>query len=112
MDKYGVDVVLQQGHDHYYTRTAQMLGGNVIDPTTGTPETLKDNTSSIPGTTNTNATFGTKAYPASVTNPKGTVYFTLDSGTGSKYYNLNNGASTDHSFSVVAGRDMSLPTPM
>jgi len=100
MDKYGVDVVLQ-GHDHYYTRTAQMLGGNVIDPTTGTPETLKDNTSSIPGTTNANATFGTKAYPASVTNPKGTVYFTLDSGTGSKYYNLNNGASTDHSFSVV-----------
>lgn len=106
MDKYGVDVVLQ-GHDHYYTRTAQMLGGNVINPTTGDPEILKDNTDSIPGTKNTNATYGTKSYPASVVNPKGTVYFTLDSGTGSKYYNVNNGTndsiggSSDHSFSVV-----------
>ncbi|MDR3600534.1 MAG: metallophosphoesterase family protein [Desulfosporosinus sp.] len=106
MDKYGVDVVLQ-GHDHYYTRTAQMLGGNVINPVTGDPEILKDNTSSIPGTKNTNATYGTKEYPASVINPKGTVYFTLDSGTGSKYYNLNSGTndsiggSSDHSFSVV-----------
>lgn len=107
MDKYDIDVVLQ-GHDHYYTRTAQMLNGSVIDPNTGTPETLKNSSNtSAPGTTNPNATFAKKEYPDSVTNPKGTVYFTLDSGTGSKYYDLNKGnndtigGSSDHSFSVV-----------
>lgn len=107
MDKYNIDVVLQ-GHDHYYTRTAQMLNGSAIDPNTGTPETLKNSSNaSIPGTTNPNATFAKKEYPDSVTNPKGTVYFTLDSGTGSKYYDLNKGnndtigGSSDHSFSVV-----------
>ncbi|MDR3594852.1 metallophosphoesterase family protein [Clostridium sp.] len=107
MDKYNIDVVLQ-GHDHYYTRTAQMLNGNVVDPSTGTPETLKNSSNaSAPGTTNPNATYATKEYPNSVTNPKGTVYFTLDSGTGSKFYDLNSGSNdtiggaTDHSFSVV-----------
>lgn len=68
MDKYGVDVVLN-GHDHYYTRTYQMYGGSPVN-------TVKTN---------------------SVTNPKGTVYFTLDSGSGSKYYKYNE--SADHSFS-------------
>jgi hypothetical protein len=82
MDKYNIDVVLQ-GHDHYYTRTAQMLNGNPVNPNTGAPETLNStSTSSIPGTTNPNATYATRNYPNSVTNPKGTVYFTLDSGTG------------------------------
>lgn len=107
VDKYHIDVVLQ-GHDHYYTRTAQMLNGNVIDPNTGASETLKEiSTTSIPGTTNPNATYAKKDYPDNVTNPKGTVYFTLDSGTGSKYYNFNTGTndttggSADHSFSVV-----------
>lgn len=69
MDKYSVDVVLN-GHDHYYTRSYQMYGGVPVD------------------TTKT----------SSVTNPKGTVYFTLDSGTGSKYYKYN--ATADHSFSA------------
>jgi hypothetical protein len=107
MDKYKIDVVLQ-GHDHYYTRTAQMLNGNVVDPSTGAPETLKNNGSAqAPGTSNPNATYATKEYPNSVTNPKGTVYFTLDTGTGSKYYDVNKGnndsigGSADHSFSVV-----------
>lgn len=107
MDKYNVDVVLQ-GHDHYYTRTAQMLNGNAVNPDTGASETLeKTNTTSIPGSTNPNATYSKKDYPDSVTNPKGTVYFTLDSGTGSKYYDFNTGTndtvggSADHSFSVV-----------
>lgn len=106
MDKYGIDVVLQ-GHDHYYTRTAQMVDGNVIDPATGKAETLAVDTGSTPGTTNAGATYATKAYPSSVVNPKGTVYFTLDSGSGSKYYNFNTGTNdtvgggADHSFSVV-----------
>lgn len=107
MDKYGIDVVLQ-GHDHYYTRTAQMYDGNVIDPSTGNAVTpAVDTGSSIPGTANANATYATKDYPNSVTDPKGTVYFTLDSGSGSKYYNLQTGTNdtvgggTDHTFSVV-----------
>lgn len=57
MDKYGIDVVLQ-GHDHCYTRSFQMYSGSPVD------------------------TKQTK----SVTNPSGTAYFTLDSGSGSKYY--------------------------
>ncbi|NOW90034.1 hypothetical protein BCD91_002057 [Clostridium beijerinckii] len=107
MDKYNIDVVLQ-GHDHYYTRTAQMLNGSAVDPNTGAPETLKNSSNaSVPGTANPNATYAKKEYPDSVTNPKGTVYFTLDSGTGSKYYDFNKGnndtvgGSADHSFSVV-----------
>ncbi|MFL0165952.1 fibronectin type III domain-containing protein [Candidatus Clostridium helianthi] len=107
MDKYNIDVVLQ-GHDHYYTRTAQMLNGSAVDPNTGAPETLKNSSNaSVPGTANPNATYAKKEYPDSVTNPKGTVYFTLDSGTGSKYYDLNKGNNdtiggiADHSFSVV-----------
>ncbi len=69
MDKYGVDIVLN-GHDHYYTRSYQMYGGSPVS----TAKTDK------------------------VTNPKGTVYFTLDSGSGSKYYKYN--TTADHSFSA------------
>lgn len=78
MDKYAVDVVLN-GHDHYYTRSYQMYGGSPVN------------------TTKTN----------SVTNPKGTVYFTLDSGSGSKYYKYN--TTADHSFSAF-GWQNNIPT--
>lgn len=69
MDKYGIDVVLN-GHDHYYTRSFQMYGGAAV------------NTEKV----------------SEVTDPKGTVYFTLDSASGSKYYKYNTAA--DHSFSA------------
>lgn len=78
MDKYAVDVVLN-GHDHYYTRTYQMYGGTPVN-------TAKTNR---------------------VTNPKGTVYFTLDSGSGSKYYKYN--TTADHSFSAF-GWQNNVPT--
>nr|WP_319490014.1 metallophosphoesterase family protein [uncultured Caproiciproducens sp.] len=78
MDKYGVDVVLN-GHDHYYTRSLQMYGGSPVN-------TVKAN---------------------AVTNPKGTVYFTLDSGSGSKYYKYN--TTQDHSFSAF-GWQNNVPT--
>ncbi|HAH63544.1 MAG TPA: metallophosphoesterase [Treponema sp.] len=78
MDNNQIDVVLN-GHDHYYTRTFQMFGGMPVDTTkTGT-----------------------------VTNPKGTVYITLDSASGSKYYKYNTGS--DHSFSAV-GWQNNVPT--
>lgn len=70
MDQYGVDVVLS-GHDHSYTRSFQMYGDTPVN-------TVKTN---------------------SVTNPQGTVYFTLDSGSGSKYYSLN--PSADATFESV-----------
>ena len=78
MDKYDIDVVLN-GHDHYYTRSYQMYGGSPVS------------------TTKTHA----------VTNPKGTVYFTLDSGSGSKYYKYN--TTADHSFSSF-GWQNNVPT--
>ena len=78
MDKYGVDVVLN-GHDHYYTRSFQMYAGSPVN-------TVKTN---------------------QVTNPKGTVYFTLDSGSGSKYYKYN--TTADHSFSAF-GWQNNVPT--
>ncbi|MGD0153549.1 MAG: metallophosphoesterase family protein [Thermacetogeniaceae bacterium] len=58
-DKYKIDVVLQ-GHDHSYTRSFQMLGG-------------------LPQKNQTIA-------KGSVVNPTGTLYLTLDSGSGSKFY--------------------------
>ena len=58
-DKYKIDVVIS-GHDHSYTRTYQMLGG-------------------VPQKKQT-------YYNGSVLHPTGTVYFTLDSGSGSKFY--------------------------
>lgn len=78
MDKYDVDIVLN-GHDHYYTRSFQMYGGAAVD-------TVKT---------------------SQVTNPKGTVYFTLDSGSGSKYYKYN--TTADHSFSAL-GWQNNVPT--
>lgn len=127
MQKYGVDAVFQ-GHDHYYTRTAQMQDGIALDPNNNyaaepaswlTPTTsvnipqaatqTSGSSNAAPATTNPNATYAAKAYPTSVTNPQGIVYFTLDSGSGSKYYNYDGISSTeqttnlptDHSFSVV-----------
>ena len=58
-ERYKIDVVLQ-GHDHSYTRTFPMAKGKPvpgIDPTS-----------------------------TSVTNPAGVVYFTFNSGSGSKFY--------------------------
>ncbi len=60
-DQYNIDVVLS-GHDHSYTRTYQMLGGVSV---------------SRPGDS------------VLAVNPKGTLYMTLNSGSGSKFYQLN-----------------------
>lgn len=62
MDEFGIDVCLT-GHDHTYSRTYQVLDGNVVDYDISN---------------------------GSVTNPEGTVYITTGSGSGSKYYNLLN----------------------
>jgi uncharacterized protein YjdB len=65
-DAYGIDVVLM-GHDHCYTRSCIMSGGLAL-------------------------TDGTES---SVTDPEGTLYITANSGSGSKYYDLQD-ADTDY----------------
>jgi hypothetical protein len=62
IDRYDIDVVLS-GHDHAYTRTYQMLGGNPV----------KSQIIDAQGR---------------VVNPTGTVYITANSVSGSKYYDL------------------------
>ncbi len=60
-DKYGIDVVMS-GHDHSYTRSYQMLGGMPVSR-------AGDSVMAV--------------------NPQGTLYMTFNSGSGSKYYQLN-----------------------
>lgn len=62
MDEFDIDVCLT-GHDHTYSRSYQILDGNVID------YDIIDN---------------------SVKNPEGTMYISTGSGSGSKYYNFVN----------------------
>lgn len=62
MDEFDIDVCLT-GHDHTYSRSYQILDGNVID------YDIED---------------------GSVTNPEGTLYISTGSGSGSKYYNFVN----------------------
>lgn len=62
MDEFDIDVCLT-GHDHTYSRSYQILDGNVIDYDISN---------------------------GSVTDPEGTMYVTTGSGSGSKYYNLLN----------------------
>jgi hypothetical protein len=61
-DSYGIDMVLT-GHDHSYSRSHIMLGD--------TPQLDQQYNSS-----------------GAVIDPEGTVYFTLNSSSGSKYYNI------------------------
>jgi hypothetical protein len=79
-DSYGIDIVIT-GHDHSYTRT-HVMKGNM-------PQM--------------NQTYDTNG---AIVNPTGTVYFTLNSSSGSKYYDLN-GAQANY----VAVRDqIEVPT--
>ena len=64
-ERYKIDVVLQ-GHDHSYTRTFPMLKGKPVE--------------------------GFDAKADSVTNPTGIVYFTFNSGSGSKFYDWHDAA--------------------
>jgi len=70
IDQFGIDVVFN-GHDHSYSRSYPVTySGSADTSNTGIvhPETFDANGASV--------------------NPTGTVYFTLDSASGSKYYSL------------------------
>jgi len=71
-ERYKVDVVLQ-GHDHSYTRTLPMAKGKPVE--------------------------GVDPNAASISNPAGIVYFTFNSGSGSKFYDWKD--STPEVFSAV-----------
>ena len=66
MDKYHVDFVLS-GHDHVYSRSYFIFGGEKVD---GIDYSLD-----------------------SVTNPQGTLYFTLNTASGMKYYDIRSASS-------------------
>jgi len=66
-DKYGIDVVLS-GHDHSFTRSFQLIGG--VPVSKERTRTAKDGS-------------------VVAVNPEGTLYMTLNSGSGSKFYDLN-----------------------
>lgn len=80
-DKLGIDVVLS-GHDHSYTRTYQMQGNNA-------KQNQKINVD------------------GSVVNPTGTLYMTLNSGSGSKYYKIN---SKNNSYYEAFKQQIKVPT--
>ena len=66
-DKHHIDVVLA-GHDHSFTRSFQLEGG--VPVSKEKMRTEKDGT-------------------VTVRDPEGTLYMTLNSGSGSKFYDLN-----------------------
>lgn len=74
-----IDVVLQ-GHDHVYVRS-WMMGG-------ASGQTVLDTDTSV--------------VPAEYTNPEGTLYVTLNSASGSKYYNIQ---STVFEYSAVQNQE-------
>jgi len=78
MDKYGVDFVLA-GHDHVYARSYPMFDG------------VPDKTGAS-GESNVTLTQGGDGADFAV-NPGGTVYFTMTTGSGLKYYELFNNAN-------------------
>jgi len=71
-ERYKIDVVLQ-GHDHSYTRTLPMAKGKPVD--------------------------GIDPKADSIVNPAGIVYFTFNSGSGSKFYDWKE--STPEVFSAM-----------
>ncbi len=64
MDDYNIDVVLA-GHDHFYARTYPLTNFEVAEDNSNKDEAGR------------------------IIDPTGTVYFTADSASGSKYYNFN-----------------------
>jgi hypothetical protein len=70
MDKYGVDVVFA-GHDHVYARSYVMKGGQITN-------TDKDE----------------------IINPNGSIYLTVSSASGSKYYDISDAGKRRHSINV------------
>ena len=75
-DEFGIDVVLM-GHDHCYTRSYQMYGGEAQTSQTVDSE-------------------------GRVVNPSGTLYITAGSSSGSKYYDM---VSTPEAYSAVRRQD-------
>jgi hypothetical protein len=96
MDDHDIDVVLA-GHDHFYARTYQLVGGeedqacvttSQEDPRTG--ETVEKETCVDLIDEVVPEELLTYNKEGAVVDPLGTVYFTANSASGSKFYNFNN----------------------
>jgi predicted MPP superfamily phosphohydrolase len=81
-DNYGIDVVIT-GHDHFYTRTYPLQGDNIVKQTVDAS--------------------------GKVVYPNATVYFTLNSASGSKYYDLT---PVPENYSAVRAQLKVPPSPM
>lgn len=93
IDKYHIDVVLQ-GHDHSYARTYQLSSDNKAHTLYGNASSngiAKWDGESNPVYQSQNECYSfVKDNSSKVVNPKGTLYITANSATGSKYYELIN----------------------
>lgn len=78
LERYKIDVVLQ-GHDHSYTRTYPLLKGKPVQ-------------SDVPDAN------------GALVNPKGIVYFTFNSGSGSKFYDWKDAAPEVYSAARWQGK--------
>ncbi len=88
VDEHDIDIVLS-GHDHFYARTYHLDGGDVIDEasytSTGRDGSEQTTTVDLIGDI---ATKGNQKIIGKtvVVDPEGTVFFTANSASGSKYY--------------------------
>jgi hypothetical protein len=93
IDKYRIDVVLQ-GHDHTYSRTYPISSDGLAHAhysSTSTGNRIKWSDEKTVAYLEQNACYSfTKSPSNQITNPQGAVFFTANSATGSKYYELIN----------------------
>jgi hypothetical protein len=93
IDKYHIDVVLQ-GHDHTYSRTYPISGDCLAHTnysSTSDANRVKWSNEKTGAYLAQNTCYSVaKPQSSQVTNPKGAVYVTANSATGSKYYELIN----------------------
>lgn len=89
MDEYDIDVVLA-GHDHFYARTYQLVSGEESEvcytstgPGPGGRSCVELNDEVVPDELLTYNKEG------AIVDPLGTVYFTANSASGSKFYSFN-----------------------
>ncbi|BBO87886.1 metallophosphoesterase family protein [Desulfosarcina ovata] len=89
IDQYDIDVVLS-GHDHFYARSYQLSGGDVLDKAcyTSTGRDGQEQTTCVDLIGEVAEEDLQYIGEGKVLNPEGTVYFTANSASGSKYYDF------------------------
>jgi len=93
IDENDIDVVLS-GHDHFYARTYQLSGGEIVEDgasySSFDRRTQSDITAYVDLVDEAVVEVDSKTVGRTVVvDPEGTVYFTANSASGSKYYDFN-----------------------